>query len=213
MNRTLKAVLIVAAALAVFAILIFAKMYVVSESKKNQPSKNADIDALKAAIKGDSLYVVKDVAYRDSGILIAVNNPDKSGTEIHFDSKYKLNSFDNINMVYIYQYDSLDPLSKVSLDDALMAKGKKMGKFQEEWVAKFIDTTDGSCKPLRAYLQDSMKIPGNVKNEETQYQPESIHHMRVVWKYKIKDSVGAKPIMQITAVVDTAGKIVSTEKN
>src|SRR5579871_275013 len=202
MNRTLKAVLIIVAALIVFAILILAKMYVASEAKKSQPSKNADINALTTVIKSDSLYIVKDVLYRDSGILIAVTNPDKSGTEIHFDSKYKLNSFDNINMVYIYQYDSLQPLSKVSLDDALMAKGKKMGRFQDEWVSKFIDTTDGSCKPLRKYLQDSMRISGSVKNEETQYQPESIHHMRVLWKYKIKDSSGTKPLTQITAVVD-----------
>ncbi|MBS1915203.1 MAG: hypothetical protein JST87_02940 [Bacteroidetes bacterium] len=213
MNRTLKAVLIIAAALAVFAILIVAKIYIASRYQKDQPAKNADIDVLKSAIKNDSLYIVKDVVYRDSGILIAVENPDKSGTETHFDSKYKLNSFDNINMVYIYQYDSLQPLSKASFDDALMAKGKKMGRFQGEWVAKFIDTTDGSCRPLRKYLQDSMKVSGNIMNEETQYQPESIHHMRVVWKYKIKDSAGTKPLTQITAVVDTAGKVLSAEKN
>jgi hypothetical protein len=210
MNRAFTAILIVIITLAVFAGLIWAKM---NKDKKGKPSKIADINVLTLQIKGDSLYTVKDVLYRDSGILIAVTNPDKSGTEIHFDSKYKLNTFDNINMVYIYQYDSARQLEKISLDDALMAKGKKMGSFQQEWVAKFIDTLDGSCKPLKKYLTDSLKIKGSLNNEETQYQPESIHRMRVLWKYKIKDSAGAKPLAQITAVVDTAGKVLSTEKN
>ncbi|MES1221796.1 MAG: hypothetical protein ABUT20_40235, partial [Bacteroidota bacterium] len=141
------------------------------------------------------------------------DNPDKSGTENYFDSKYRINSFDNINMVYVYQYDSLQPLDKISLDDALMAKGKKMGRFQDEWAAKFIDTTDGSCRPLKKYLLDSMKISGSVQNEQTQYQPESIHKMRVVWKYKIKDTSGIKPVARLTAVIDTGGKVLSAEKN
>ena len=168
---------------------------------------------LSAKIKSDSLYEVKEVVFKDSGILISVNKPDKSGTEAYFDKKYKLNGYDNVNMVYVYQYDQAKPLQSASLEDAMMAKGKKMGRFQDEWTAKFIDTTDGSCKPLKKYLQSMMKRPESYKNELTNYQPESIYKMRVVCKYMLIDSLGAKAVNDITAVIDTAGNVISTEKN
>jgi len=173
----------------------------------------ADTSALSAQLKADSLYDVKQVLFKDSAVLIAVSNPDKSGTETYFDKKYKLNVFDNINMVYIFPYDSTKPLQTASLEDAPMAKGKKMGRFQELWVARFIDTTDNSCKPLKKYLQDSLKNEGSYKTEMTNYQPESISKMRVVSKYSLKDSLGTKTINSISAVVDSSGNVVSVEKN
>ncbi len=172
----------------------------------------ADTASLSAKLKSDSLYDVKEVLFKDSGVLIAVNNPDKSGTEAYFDKKYKLNGFANINMVYIFQYDPAKPLASASLEDAAMAKGKKMGRFQEEWVAKFIDTTDGSCTPLKKYLQSSIKSPDSYKNEMTTYQPESIYKMRVLCKYTFTDSIGAKVISSASALVDTSGKVVSVDK-
>ncbi len=65
---------------------------------------------------------MKEVVYKDSAVLISVTNPDKSGTEAYFDKKYKLNGYDNINMVGIYQYNSAKPLQSASLEDAIMAK-------------------------------------------------------------------------------------------
>ena len=156
---------------------------------------------------------MKQVLFKDSAVLIAVSNPDKSGTETYFDKKYKLNGFDNINMVYIFQYDSAKPLQSLSLEDAPMAKGKKMGRFEELWVAKFIDTTDNSCKPLKKYLQASIRNPESYKTEMTSYQPESISKMRVVSKYSLKDSVGTKTINSISAVIDSSGNVISVEKN
>lgn len=173
----------------------------------------ADTAKLSKKIKADSLYDVKEVVFKDSAILISVANPDKSGTEAYFDKKYKLNVYDNINMVGIYQYDPKKPLQSASLEDAMMAKGKKLGTFQEQWVAKFIDTSDGSCRPLKKYLQSSLKNPASFKNEETSYQPESIYKMRVVCKYRSTDSLGAKAINNITSVIDTSGNIISVEKN
>ena len=153
------------------------------------------------------------MVYKDSAVLISVTNPDKSGTEAYFDKKYKLNVYDNINMVGIYQYDSAKPLQSASLEDAMMAKGKKLGRFQEEWSARFIDTTDGSCKPLKKYLQASLKNPASFKNEVTSYQPESIYKMRVVCKYRSIDSFGGKAINDITSVIDTSGHVISVEKS
>ena len=213
----IKAFLIILAAVILFGGLILAKIYI----DKNQKGKIvpaltgqlADIIELSKNIKADSLYEVKEVVYRDSAVLISVANPDKSGTEAYFDKKYKLNAFDNINMVFIYKYDSAKPVQSLSLEDAIMAKGKKLGRFQEEWVAKYIDTADGSCRPLKKYLQSSLKNPGSFKNEETSYQPESIYKMRVVYRYRSIDSSGANAINNITSVIDTGGKIISVEKN
>lgn len=213
----IKAFLIILAAVILFGGLILAKIYI----DKNQKEKVvpaltgqvADTVTLTKNIKSDSLYEVKEVVYRDSAILISVANPDKSGTEAYFDKKYKLNAFDNINMVCIYKYDSAKPVQSLSLEDAIMAKGKKLGRFQEEWVAKFIDTADGSCKPLKKYLQSSLKNPDSFKSDETSYQPESIYKMRVMCKYRSTDSLGAKVISNITSVIDTSGKIISVEKN
>ncbi|HVM86790.1 MAG TPA: hypothetical protein VMT76_01290 [Puia sp.] len=174
--------------------------------------KNADTSLLLAKIKSDSLYQVEKVMFRDSAVLIAVNNPDKSGTEIYFDKKYKLNGYDNINMVYIFQYDSLKPLQSVSLEEAIMAKGKKMGRFQEQWENRFIDTTDGSCRPLKKFIQLSIKNPLSFKNELTTYQPESIYKMHVLCKYIYTDSSGAKIINNISALVDTSGNVSAVEK-
>jgi hypothetical protein len=175
--------------------------------------KNADTALLSAKIKSDSLYNVEAVAFRDSGVLIAVNNPDKSGTETYFDKKYKLNGYDNINMVYIFLYDSSKPLQSESLENAIMAKGKKMGRFQDEWAARYIDTLDGSCRPLKKFLQASIKNPASYKNELTNYQPESIYKMRVSCKYIYTDSAGEKVINNISALVDTGGKVSALEKN
>ena len=213
----IKAFLIILAAIILFGGLILAKIYI----DKNQKEKVvpaltgqvADTVTLTKNIKSDSLYEVKEVVYRDSAILISVANPDKSGTEAYFDKKYKLNAFDNINMVCIYKYDSAKPVQSLSLEDAIMAKGKKLGRFQEEWVAKYIDTADGSCKPLKKYLQSSLKNPDSFKSDETSYQPESIYKMRVMCKYRSTDSLGAKVISNITSVIDTSGKIISVEKN
>jgi len=213
----IKAFLIILVAIVVFGGLILAKIYI----SKNQKEKVvvaltgqvADTATLSKNIKADSLYDVKEVIYKDSAVLISVTNPDKSGTEAYFDKKYKLNGYDNINMVGIYQYNPAKPLQSASLEDAMMAKGKKLGNFQEQWVAKFIDTTDGSCKPLKKYLQASLKNPDSFKNEETSYQPENVYKMRVVCKYISLDSLGAKAINNVTSVIDTAGKIISVEKN
>src|ERR1035438_259557 len=135
MKRTLNAILIVIGAIVLFGGLIWTKMYISAKEKEKaerlNSSKNANVVNLINAIKGDSLYDVKEVLYKDSAMIIAVDNPEKSGTEIYFDKKYKLNEYGNINMVYIYKYDSFKPLQTVSFDDALMAKGKKLGKFQE----------------------------------------------------------------------------------
>jgi hypothetical protein len=213
----IKALLIIVAAIVLFGGLILAKIYI-SKSQKEKvvvalTGQVADTALLSKKIKGDSLYDVKEVVYKDSAILISVSNPDKNGTEAYFDKKYKLNEYDNINMVGVYKYDSAKPIRSASLEDAIMAKGKKLGRFQEEWVAKFIDTTDGSCKPLKKYLQSSLKNPASFKNEETSYQPESIYKMRVVCKYRSIDSLGAKSISNITSVIDTSGHIISVEKN
>ncbi|HLK29072.1 MAG TPA: hypothetical protein VKT28_10885 [Puia sp.] len=214
---TIKTFLIILAAVIVFGGLVLAKIYVDKNQKKQVvvvlSGQVADTSSLAAKIKSDSLYDVKEVLFKDSGVLISVSNPDKSGTEAYFDKKYKLNNFDNINMVYIFQYDASKPLQTLSFEDAAMAKGKRMGRFQEEWVARFIDTTDGSCKPLKQYVQSSIKNPGSYKNEMTSYQPENIYKMRVVCKYTFADSAGTKTINNISAIVDTAGKVVSVEKN
>jgi hypothetical protein len=213
----IKAFLIIVAAIVLFGGLILAKIYI----SKNQKEKKvvlltgqvADIAAISKNIKADSLYDVKEVVYKDSAMLISVANPDKNGTEAYFDKKYKLNGYDNINMVGVYKYDSAKPLQSASLEDAIMAKGKKLGRFQEEWVAKFIDTTDGSCRPLKKHIQSSLKNPASFKNEETSYQPESIYKMRVLCKYRSIDSLGAKSISSITSVIDTSGHIIALEKN
>ncbi len=209
----MKAILIIIAALILFGGLILLKMHLAKDAGKAPTEKIADISSLENNIKTDSLYTVKDVAYRDSGILIALDSPGKSGAENYFDKKFKLNSYGNINMVYIYQYDSTKPLQHASLDDAIMAKGKKMARFEEIWVAKFIDTTDGSCKPLQKYLQSTMKNSESFKNEETNFQPESIYKMHVECKYKVTDSAGKKTLNDITASIDTAGSVMVIEKN
>jgi hypothetical protein len=215
MKRTLNAILIIIGALVLFGGLIWTKMYISAKEKEKadrmNSSKIANIVNLVSAIRGDSLYDVRDVLYKDSAMVIAVDNPDKSGTEIYFDKKYKLNEFSNINMVYIYKYDSLKSLQTVSFDDALMAKGKKLGKFQEQWVARFIDSLDGSCRPLKNYLKTKMNIPESFKNQETIYQPENIHRMQVVCKFRALDSLGSKTLNQVTAVVDSNGMIISVD--
>ena len=215
MNRTLKAISIIVGAVLLFAGLIWTKMYIAKKEKEKadflNSSKIANIHNLESAIQADSLYEVKEVLFKDSAVLIAVNNPDKSGTESYFDKKYKINEYDNINMVYIYQYDSAKPLQSVSFDEALMAKGKKMGKFQEEWVARFIDSLDGSCKPLKKFLETKINIPSSFKNQETVYQPESIHRMQVVCKFRAIDSSGTKILNQVTAIIDSNGTIISVD--
>ncbi len=213
----IKTFLIIFAAIVLFGGLILAKIYISRNQKEKVvvalTGQVADTALLSKKIKADSLYEVKEVFYKDSAILISVANPDKSGTEAYFDKKYKLNAYDNINMVGIYQYDPKKPLQSETLQDAMMAKGKKLGRFQEEWVSKFIDTTDGSCKPLKKFLQSSITKPGSFKIEETSYQPESIYAMRVECKYRCTDSLGAKSIINISTVIDTSGNIISVEKN
>jgi hypothetical protein len=215
MQRIVKAILIIIVAILIFAGLILTKMYISVKEKEKamrlESSKVANIHNLQLAIKGDSLYEVKDVNFRDSAILIAVDNPEKSGTEAYFDKKYKLNGYENINMVYIYKFDSGLSLQTVSFDDALMAKGKKLGKFQDEWVARFIDSVDGSCRPLKNFLKSKLNTPASFKNQETIYQPESIHRMQVVCKYRSIDSSGTKILNQVTAIIDSNGTIISVD--
>jgi hypothetical protein len=213
MNRSVKIILIIIGALVLFGALILAKLRLSSgAAEKGKGGHIADVIKLQNSLKGDSLYGVRDVVYRDSAIVIAVDNPEKPGIDAYFNRKFRLNEFDNINMVYIYQYDSARPLQSVSFDDALMATGKKLGKFQEEWVAKYIDTLDGSCKPLKKYLQSTLPNPESFKNEETVYQPSSIHKMQVVCKFRAKDSLGTQALREVTAVVDAQGNIISSEK-
>jgi hypothetical protein len=208
-----KALLIIIAALILFGGLIMLKLHLAADEKKKvETGKMADIPSLENKIKSDSLYIVKDILYKDSGILIALDNPGKSGAETYFDKKFKLNDYSNINMVYIYQYDTTKPLQQASLDDAIMAKGKKMARFQEIWVTQFIDTSDGSCKPLKKYLQSTIKNSDIFQTQETSYQPESIHKMRVECKFKITDSLGKKTDNDITASVDTAGLVTLVDK-
>ena len=171
----------------------------------------ADFNEISKKIKADSLYEVKDVFFKDSAVMISVLNPDKTSMEAYFDKKYQLNHFDNINLVCIYPYDSLRPLSKMPLEDAIMAKGKRLGRFQDEWVSRFIDTTDGSCTPLKLYLKASIKNAASFKNELTSYQPENIYKMRVVCKYSFWDTVWQKAVGDVTALIDTGGKVVSLE--
>jgi hypothetical protein len=209
-----KTILIIVAAIILFGGLILLKMHLAADAKNSGKSnKIADIPALENSIRADSLYTVKDVLYKDSGILIALDNPGKSGAETYFDKKYKLNDFGNINMVYIYPYDSAKPLQQVSFDDAVMAKGKKMGRFQEMWVAKFIDTTDNSCKPLKKYLQSALQNGVTMKTEETNYQPASIYKMSVETKYTSTDSSGKKTLTEVSALVDTGGNVTLVDKN
>jgi hypothetical protein len=208
-----KALLIIIVAIMLFGGLILLKLHIAADlgNRKVAP-KIGDISVLENKIKSDSLYTVRDVLYRDSGMLIALDNPGKSGAEFYFDKKYKLNDYGNINMVYIFQYDTSRPLQKASFDDALMAKGKKMARFQSAWTLKFIDTTDGSCKPLKKLLQQSMHIPASFQNEETSFQPASIYKMQVNCKYLSADSLGKKTLNEVTALVDTAGSITLVDK-
>ena len=200
----------------VFGGLILAKVYVDKHARHEKvlalSGEVADFNTLSKKIKTDSLYDVREVFFRDSAVLIAVANPDKTSMEAYFDKKYRLNHFDNINLVCIYQYDSLKPLSKMHLEDAIMAKGKRLGRFQDEWVSRFMDTTDGSCAPLKQYLKASIKNAASFKNELTSYQPENIYKMRVICKYSFRDTTWQKSVNDITALIDTGGKVVSLEK-
>ena len=60
-------------------------------------------------------------------------------------------------------------------------------------------------------MQNSLHFPESFKNEETVYQPQSISQMQVVCKYRIKDSLGKVVLKEVTAVVDSAGKIITTK--
>jgi hypothetical protein len=215
MGGGLKTILIIFLILAVFAGLIGLKMYMSSDqyAKAKNPGmlKNADTLLLENNIKADSLYNVKEVLYQDSAIVIAVTNPEKTGTDTYFNKKYGLNDYANIDMVYIFQYDSTKNLRTVSTDDALMGTGKRLGKFQDHWVAAFIDTADKSCKPLKDFIRQKSKYPESFKNEETQYQPENIHKMHVLCKYRLNDSTGKAQLKEITAVVGADGAIISTQ--
>jgi hypothetical protein len=209
----MKNLLIVISVLAVLGCLILLKLYLTSngylQKNKKQVEKIADIQKLQSDIRSDSLYQVKDMQYRDSAILIAVANPDKSGTDIYFNKKYALNNYGNINMVYVF--DTAKLLDTVSFDDALMATGKKMGAFQDQWTANFIDSSDKSCKPLKKFLQEKMKFPESFKNEETVYQPASIHKMQVVCKYRYLDSAGKRQLKEVTAQIGADGSIISSQ--
>lgn len=207
----MKAFLIILAALLLFGALFYSQQYLRSKAGASafKSGSVADIRLLQETLRKDSLYQVRAVQYRDSGILIAVDNPDPTGTEVYFNNKYRLNSYSNINMVYIFQYDSALSLSTVSLEDALMATGKRMGRFQQEWTARFIDTADKSCMPLKRYIQLREPVPSSYRNEETVFQPASIFKMQVVCRYRAKDSSGAESLKTVTALVDTSGHIVS----
>jgi hypothetical protein len=214
MSKGIKAFLIIIGGLVLFAGLIELKIYLSDKYFKESLKKTrkvANIDSLITQIKMDSLYEIKEVLYKDSAIMISVSNPEKSGTDEYFNKKYNLNGFSNINMVYIYQFDSAKPLAAASPDDAIMATGKKLGRFQEEWTFRYIDTADKACKPLKQYLQAKLLYPESFKNEETIFQPESIHSMQVTCKYRIKDSTGTTVLREIVAVIDTGGKIISTK--
>lgn len=207
----MKAFFIILAALVLFAALFYSQHYLSSIMSPSAKAGRlvADINSLKELIKKDSLYQVKEVIYRDSAILIAVENPEKSGTDVYFNNKYQLNSHSNINMVYIYQYDSSLVMQTASFEDALMATGKKMGRFQQEWESRYIDTVDKSCLPLKRYIQLKEAFPSSFKNEETLFQPASIFKMQVVCKYRVKDSSGVSLLKSVTALVDTGGQVVS----
>jgi hypothetical protein len=209
----MKNLLIVISVLAVLGCLVLLKLYLNSngylQKNKKMEQRIANIQKLQDDIRADSLYQVKDVQYKDSAILIAVANPDKSGTDMYFNKKFGINGYDNINMVYIY--DTSKSLDSVSFDDALMATGKKMGTFQDQWVANFIDSSDKSCKPLKKFLQQKMKFPESFKNEETVYQPASIHKMQVVCKYRYLDSAGNRQLKEVTAQVGADGSIMSSQ--
>jgi len=214
MSRGIKAFLIIVGGLLLFTALIELKIYLSNKFLKESQKKNlkvGNIASLTDEIKKDSLYEVKEVMYKDSAFLISVTNPEKSGTDEYFNKKYNLNGYSNINMVYIYQYDAAKPISTATPDDAIMATGKKLGRFQEEWTSRFIDTADKSCKPLKKFLLTKQNYPETFKNEETVYQPESINSMQVICKFRIKDSTGETILRQVTAVIDTGGRIISAK--
>ena len=56
-----------------------------------------------------------------------------------------------------------------------------------------------------------MNRPESFKNEETVFQPENIHSMQVICKYRARDSLGVAILNQVTAVVDSAGNVVLTK--
>ena len=212
MNSGIKTMLVILLIVAVFAGMVYLKHYMSTpEYLSTHHLHNADIPALQASLKADSHYLVKQVAYKDSAILLAIDNPDKTGTDTYFNGKYALNSYTNINMVYVFQYDSAKSIDTMSTDEAIMGTGKRLGKFQEQWVAAYIDSADKSCKPLKKYLQAKMKFPDSFKNEETSYQPESVHRMRVVCKYSFGNDKGKTEERDVNAVIAADGTVVSVQ--
>src|SRR5580704_6909805 len=167
MSRGMKVFLIIAGGLLLFAALIGLKIYLSNKYLKESLKKTmkvANTDSLVRQIKLDSLYEVKDAIYKDSAVFISVTNPEKSGTDEYFNKKYNLTWFSNINMVYLYQFDPAKPLATASPNDAIMATGKKLGRFQEEWTNRYIDTADKACKPLKKYLQAELPYPESLKS-------------------------------------------------
>ena len=57
-----------------------------------------------------------------------------------------------------------------------------------------------------------MKYPESFKNQETIYQPENIHKMQVVCKYRFRDSTGNAQLKQVTAEIGQDGQIISTQQ-
>ncbi len=212
MGPFLKTIFFIVTAAVLFAALIYTREHFTGRSGRPSSSQTkADIGSLLTRIRHDSLYEVKEALCRDSGILISVSNPDKTGTDIYFNRKYELNHYDNINMVYIYQYDSTRSVDHQRPEDALMATGKRLGRFQQEWESRFIDSADRSCIPLRKWIMSQQNRPGGFKNEETLYQPASIHAMQVVCKYRILTDSGASPLQTITAEIDSAGQVIQAK--
>jgi hypothetical protein len=185
----------------------------IKEDNKMNSSK-INMDSIVSLVKKSEDFEIKEVYYdkKDSSFNIAITNKDNvikehSFSIEYFNKFYGLNTINEIEGVYLFEYQNGKSLKTKDYKEPLVFESARQAKIIEKFDNEFYDKYSKTYTPLDDYLQKTLKDPSSleyISMDKTGYT-EGVFSIK--GSFRAKNSFGSLVINNVTCNIDIKGNV------
>jgi hypothetical protein len=179
--------------------------------------KQFNMDSLITEIKKDKSFDIKEIQYnaKDSSLNIAISNKNsvikkRDYSARYFNTMFFLDSIPKIEGVYLYAYNKDKPFQKKEYLDGF---GQRFARYKNKFDKQFINSWDGSCRPVEKYLKSILNDPSSLEINNTWnlgMNNDSTFSIKTV--FRAKNQFNATVLQTLYCDVDIEGNISNIKK-
>ena len=203
----------------IFVIILVISSFLPNSSELIKKS-NINMDSIVAKVSKSKDFEIKEVYYnkKDSSFNISITNKDnvikeKDYSITYFDKMYHLDSINEIEGVYLYEYINGKSFEKGDYKNPLQFESARYTKIVDKFDDKYYSSYLKSYKPLNDYLQNTLKDPSSLEFVNTEKTGYTDGVFSIEATFRAKNSFGALVLNSVSCHIDVNGNISNVQIN